>query len=530
MQTWSWQSMVDRVTHNLCAVLSLAILLGLAACGTDWMAASELVPTLIPTFTSSASSAIRSIPQDTPLPTVPLLDTSTVAPTLPPSATPTRTPTLPPSTTPTRTPTLPPSTTPTPASSPTLAAPNSFHATLAPALEVSGTPAPAPAALVEQPADVVNIALLGADGSGHLTDVIVIASIDPAGPYVSLLSIPRDFYVWIPTHGYDKLNTAYRYGENYPGGGPALFKATIEHNLGIPVHYYAMVGFSGFVQIVNTLGGVHVPVECELHDTFPDPVDPEQGIDVDLSPGMHHLDGQYALWYARSRWSSSDFDRNRRQQQVLRALYRQAMNADVIPRIPELWEALRAAVQTDLGLDNVIWLGWIGGQLDWANVKSRFVGPPFVTARTTDTGLFILQRVPGALEALIAEALQPPATGRANQPAFRVEIWDGSGRPGMAEVAAERLRWEGFAVVGVVAADEIYPRTQIVNYTTTGKGSPVWILTTLYSRGANDVFYEPTTERTADFRILLGVDYTSCVPVSRIQYVSAPTPTPTPAP
>jgi LCP family protein required for cell wall assembly len=403
---------------------------------------------------------------------------------------------------------------------------------------ITGTPpplpVPTPMPLVEQAEGVVNILLLGSDqehisGGVGRTDVIVVASIYPDGPTVSLLSIPRDLYVWIPSYGFDRINTAYGHGRNYPGGGPALVKATIEYNLGIPIHYYALVDFAGFVQIVNTVGGVDVAVECELHDTFPDPANPEQSIDIDLYPGIQHLDGQQALWYVRSRWSTSDFDRNRRQQQVLRGLYRQTLNAGLIPRIPELWDAVQATVQTDLGLSQVVWLGWIGSQLDWSNVKSRFIAPPFITPWTAPNGAAVYLPVPDAIGPLVTEALQPPATGRANQPAFRVEIWDGTGGPGLAEVAAERLRWEGFIVTAINPAGQVYERTRIVDFTTTTKGTPLWLLLRLYNRTAADVTNQPTEGAPFDFQVLLGADYNPCLRPSSIYYVPPPTPTPTPA-
>jgi hypothetical protein len=253
-------------------------------------------------------------------------------------------------------------------------------------------------------------------------------------------------------------------------------------------------------------------------------------MDIDVFPGVQHLDGYQALWFVRSRWSTHDFDRNRRQQQMLRALYRQTLSLDVIPRIPELWEAVQQTVRTDLGLSDVLYLGDVGRRLDWSNVKSRFVGPPYLTPTTAENGAYILVPVPGALEPLIAEALQPPADARANHPAFRVEVLDGIGRSGLLDVAVERLRWEGFAVVNAGPADQVYPRTQIVDMTTTSKGSPLWLLSRIYQRWSSDVIAQPTADSPIDFRIILGSDYNSCIPSGIIQYVPPPTPAPTPTP
>jgi LCP family protein required for cell wall assembly len=356
---------------------------------------------------------------------------------------------------------------------------------------------------------------------------MIVVSINPDIPSVSMLSIPRDYYAWIPGYGFGKINTAINRGKDYPGGRMALVKATVEYNFGIPIHYYAMVDFAGFIQIVDALGGVDVPVECEFHDTFPDPANPEQGIDIDLYPGIQHLNGQQALWYVRSRWSTSDYDRSRRQHQVLRALYRQALSGGILSRIPDLWDALRQTVETDLGLKEMVYLGWLGSRLDWANVKSRFIVPPYVEHWTDPNGAWVLLPVPGALEPLIAEALQPPATRRARQSPFRVEVWDGTGRPGMAEVAAERLRWEGFVVTGITATEPV-SRTRVVDFTTTPKGSPLWLLTRLYNLKAEDVEKQPGAGGELDFRVILGANYDSCVRPGAIQYVPAPTPTPMP--
>ena len=388
--------------------------------------------------------------------------------------------------------------------------------------------------LVEQPDGVTNILLLGSDQAATKnvgrTDVIVVVSINPNVPSVSLLSIPRDFYAWIPGQGFNKINTAYSYGmrHDYPGGGPGLIKATIEYNLGIRIHYYALVGFDSFVRIVDALGGVDVPVECPLSDTFPDPDSPTGQTDVDWDPGIQHLDGKHALWYSRSRWSTHDFDRHRRQQQVLRGLYRQVMTLDIVPKIPQLWSALSENVSTDLGLSELLVLANTGSQLDMTDVKSRFVGRSVLQAWTAPNGSYVLVPYYDALGPLVQEALAPPASGRA-QRAPRVEVWNGTPFEGLGYVAAERLRWEGFEVTNVAPADGDYPRTQIVDFTTTSKGSAIPLLMRLYRRNGDDVVSQPAEDRTVDYRVILGADYNPCNAINASSWVpdsSLPTPTP----
>ncbi|MFW6135476.1 MAG: LCP family protein, partial [Chloroflexota bacterium] len=265
----------------------------------------------------------------------PTLETPTLTPSLTPSriATPTPTSTRPkPTATPTGTPTPSPTAVeeaiaPPPTFPPSGPMPAPVVVTQTNGISLTLT-VPEPMPVVSQPDNVIDILLLGSDQRGMekvgRTDVIVIAAIHPDVPSVSLLSIPRDFYAWIPGYGFDKINTAFSHG------GPELAKDTIRYNLGVEVDYYARIGFDSFIRIVDTLGGVTVAVECPLQDSL-------AGTELVLQPGMHHLDGRQALVYARSRRTTSDFDRHRRQQQVLRGLYRRALNLDMIPKIPSLW-------------------------------------------------------------------------------------------------------------------------------------------------------------------------------------------------
>jgi LCP family protein required for cell wall assembly len=374
--------------------------------------------------------------------------------------------------------------------------------------------APAPLPLLDQPQNVINILLLGSDQvnieKAGLTDTIVVVSVHPELPAVSLLSIPRDFYAWMPGRGFGKINTA------FSRGGPTLMEATIMHNFGIHTDYYARVGFDSFIKIVDSLGGIDVAVECPLHDTFPDPASPSGTTDVDWEPGIHHLDGKHALWYARSRWSTSDFDRHRRQQQVLRGLYRQVRGLGIIPKIPAVWGALRENVSTDLDLQGLIRLGAIGARLDPVNVKSRFVGPSVLTSWRDPEGLYLLLPDYEALPSLVANALAPPPRTVSQQPAWRVAVINGTLHRDWGAVAAERLRWEGFVVTRIEQAGEPRPHTQIIDLTTAtdaGSVTALYQLMRLYRRGSEAVISRPTDKRDVDFQVILGLDYDPCTAV-----------------
>jgi LCP family protein required for cell wall assembly len=483
---------------------------------TDTATATQTtVPTPTETATRAPTRTATPHPTDTaPAPT----ETSTAEPATP---TATVTPSPPPTKTmePTETPTavLP---APLPTSIP-VGTPDPTTVALQP------TAIPTPVLLLEQPADTVNIVLMGSDIIGGVgrTDSLILVSVDPDLPSISMLSIPRDLYVYIPGWQMQRINTADPHGERvgYPGGGPGLVKATIEYNLGVRVHYFARVDFEGFMNIIDTLGGVDVVVDCELHDTFPDPDAEEGASDIDLEPGVHLLEGKLALWYARSRWNTSDFDRGRRQQRVLRGAFAKIKQLDLLPKVPELWDELTQTIQTDLSLGTALWLANVLSRLDAdTGLKSRFIDGAVLQPWRTPEGAAVQLPIYERIGPLVAEALAPPDTARARQGVARVEVLNGTVWPDWVVLAADRLMWEGFDVVSIGRADRTdYASTVVLDMTERTKGSPVYLLARvlrindaniLQSNSLVDLLPpdEAVDPPEVDFRVVVGYDYAPC--------------------
>jgi LCP family protein required for cell wall assembly len=380
----------------------------------------------------------------------------------------------------------------------------------------AGVGIPTPMPLLEQSAETVNIVLLGTDVTegNWRTDTIIVVSVDPHLPSVSMLSIPRDLYVYIPGWQMSRINTADYHGMRvgYPGGGPGLVKATIEYNLGIRVHYYARADFQGFVDIVDTLGGIDVVADCELHDTFPDPAAPNGASDIDILPGVHHLEGKQALWYARSRWNTSDFDRGRRQQRVLRGTLAKIKQMDLLPKLPELWDELTQTIETDLSLETALWLAKVAGRLDAdVAIKSRFIDNTVVENWMTPEGAAVLLPNASRVASLVADALAPPDTARSRQAIARVEVLNGTNWPNWAILAADRVLWEGFQVVDIAQADSMdYQQTVILDATQRDKGSPVNYLADVLRVEDSNILPGDTLRDDIDFRVVVGYDYTPC--------------------
>jgi LCP family protein required for cell wall assembly len=241
-----------------------------------------------------------------------------------------------------------------------------------------------------------NILLLGIDrrdgtGWAYRTDTILVVTVDAVSGKAGILSIPRDLQVPIPGHGEDRINTAHFWGaqESTPHSGTALLRVTIEENFGIPLDGYLLVDLSTFVKIVDALGGVHVDVPEALHDTrYPNPK-PEDAFGyktVHFDAGLQHMDGAQAIEYARSRMSTNDFDRAKRQQLILLALRTKALSPGGIVHWPALVAAVLDGVQTDLGLAGLVRVALLASRIDPASLQQVVLEHPLVSSYTRADG------------------------------------------------------------------------------------------------------------------------------------------------
>ena len=147
---------------------------------------------------------------------------------------------------------------------------------------------------------------LGTGGDvGQRTDTIMLLHTG-SGPNM-LLSIPRDSLVDIPGHGNTKINAAFAFG------GPKLLVRTVEQNTGIRIDHYVEIGFGGFVNSVDAVGGITICPTQRMKDKL---------ANLDIKKGCQEVDGVTALGYARSRHVSQygDLDRARHQREVVSAI------------------------------------------------------------------------------------------------------------------------------------------------------------------------------------------------------------------
>lgn len=424
------------------------------------------------------------------------------------------------STGPTTTPATPTSATaPTTLPSPTSTATTMATRTRIPAPSPSPMASPTPVPMTELAKEVLTILLIGGDRDYVLdmnTDTLIVAVVDLATRQVSLLSIPRDLWVHIPTHGWDRINVAHRIGQRakYPDGkGPGLLMRTIEENLGIHVDHWVRIGYEGFARAVDELGGVDMVVACGVNLRYRPPASAAEQ-EMVLAPGVHHLDGQTALRYVRTRRGDSDFERAQRQQQFLKAVWYQFKGPETVLKIPGLWAAMKGAFATDLKLGDVLALAPVALDLEPQRVRSLSIGRGQVESWTTAAGARVLLPIPERVQALVAHLYAPqPGNGTIAREAVGIEVQNGTGRAQLASIAADQLRWEGFEIVDTGPADRTdYGNTKIVVFN--DRPQAVETLTRLLQIKPANVIQQPDTSQPVDVRVILGEDYDPCRIVS----------------
>ena len=241
----------------------------------------------------------------------------------------------------------------------------------------------APQPILSQPPGQMNILLLGADArpgnKRFRTDTIILVTINPQVGSVNMTSFPRDLYINIPGVGMNRINTAYFYGQI-----PLVMK-TFQHNFGVHPDHYIVINFSSFKRIIDSLGGLDVNVGQKLSDY-------RAGYYVTIPQGLVHMDADTVLWYVRSRKTSNDFSRNRRQQEILLAIFHKLISLDAIKRAPEFYNLYHENVMTDLTLTDLIPMLPFAAKVasEPSRINNYFIGSGKVTSWITPAGAMVL--------------------------------------------------------------------------------------------------------------------------------------------
>jgi len=277
----------------------------------------------------------------------------------------------------------------------------------------TNTPLPTPTPQFTQPAagilvepelsqlpSQINVLLLGADrrpwDHQFRTDTIMLITLNSELGRVNITSFPRDLYIPLPGYGMGRINTAWTYG-GYP-----LLAQTFKQNFGVKIDYFVLIEFSSFKKIIDGLGGLDVQVAEPVSDY-------RGGYWVTIPAGNIHMDADTVLWYVRTRKTTNDIARNRRQQEVLQAIFDKLISLNALRRAPEFYELYKGSVTTDITLVDVLkWLPFAAKIAETRNIRQYFLTYNHVYDWITPEGAMVLVPQQGAVMQVIRKSQNLP--------------------------------------------------------------------------------------------------------------------------
>jgi LCP family protein required for cell wall assembly len=379
----------------------------------------------------------------------------------------------------------------------------------------------------------LNVLLIGVDQrqgeNSFNTDTLIVASVDPTKGSVSMFSIPRDTVdVPVPasarglygaTYG-NKINSYYSSAKGNPdtfpnGPGPAL-RELLGELYGIRIDYSVMVNFSGFREIVDTLGGVRITTRNPVVDeTYPAGVGYLRRIRMPV--GVRTMDGQEALIFARSRHGSSDFGRAERQQEVIAAVRAQTDIQAITANLPSLATTLEGAIKSDFPQSDLPRLLELLGRIENSSIKSIVFTPPTYQTVGGDERGYILtpdvEKIRSAIAAAFAAEPTPDEVeGKAIlREAARIWVLNGTGRPGEAATFAAllvRAGLEASAPLGIVPEEIGLLSTRLIVYNGAALRIPVTLALIERTMGIKAIQIDDPSI-TVDIEVITGADLSS---------------------
>ena len=313
--------------------------------------------------------------------------------------------------------------------------------------------------------------------AGTNTDTMILVHVPADGSKASFVSFPRDSYVQIPGHGWDKLNAAYAYGsQEAPDGasdaavqaaGAQLLIQTISSLTGLQIDHYAEVDLLGFFKLSSVVGGVTVNLCEAVQDDYSG---------VDLPAGEQTITGEQALAFVRQRHGlpRGDFDRIIRQQTFIAGMIRKILSENVLLDLGKQRQLVQAAADA-LTVDQTLNLFNPASQMQTVTPDSvDFQTIPYIGDDEDDAGRYILRlEDTSTLHRFFAQLSADPQDAAAAAPTTEaaptvtpadvtVEVYNGSGTSGLAGTAATSLTSAGFSVATTGNADSMdYTATEI---------------------------------------------------------------------
>lgn len=328
------------------------------------------------------------------------------------------------------------------------------------------------------------------------TDTILLARFDPQARRITVLSIPRDTRVRLPSFGVTKINAANLVG------GPALTAQVVSTLLGgIPIDRYVRLNTDALEELIDAVGGVEVYVPEPMHY-----VDHTQRLFINLEPGWQRLNGEQAHHFARFRRDHlglGDIGRVQRQQELLRALSRELLSPAVWPRIPKVLQVVRTHLDTNLTWEEVLSLAKFvltsgGDRIDLVLLPGRFSQPGEFSTSYWLPDPAAIRRVAVSHFGLEAEVARIPPQR------LRIAVQNATGKPGMARRMVQELVRQGYTqVFAVEDSPQVLPQTEILAQSGDREGAKQ----VRAALGLGELRVESTGVLNSDITIRIGQDW-----------------------
>jgi LCP family protein required for cell wall assembly len=354
------------------------------------------------------------------------------------------------------------------------------------------------------------------EDSGMNTDTMILVHVPADGSKAAFVSFPRDSYVDIPGHGKDKLNAAYSLGhQSAPSGasdaekqgaGAQLLMSTISQLTGLQIDHYAEVDLLGFFNLTSIVGGVDVNICEPTQDDFSG---------ADFQAGPQTISGVQALQFVRQRHGlpRGDLDRIVRQQVFIGGVLRKMLSEEVLFDLGKQQDLVQAAAES-LTLDKNLKLLDLARQMQSVTAGNiQFQTLPIVGDAKLGDGTSIIQvQDQETLHDFFAELSADPASGTVAPPAapqtvapgeVGVQVFNGSGTPGVAASAGTALTAQGFSVAGTGNADRSTYTVSEIRYAAGDEGLAATLAAAV--PGARTVESAEATAGTVE--LVIGSDF-----------------------
>ena len=217
-------------------------------------------------------------------------------------------------------------------------------------------------ALAERKAGSSTILLAGTDAGGTRTDTMMLLHVDASSGVCSLISLPRDTYV----SGYSvpKLNSA------VGAGGMDELMERVTQIIGYRPDGYVLVDLDSFISVVDAVGGIKFDVPQDMYY-----YDPAQDLTIDLKAGEQRLSGYEAMGLVRFRsgYAEADLKRVEVQRDFIKAAMDQIIRVKNLPKVPGMMTAVLANTESNMGMENYMWLATTLLVCDVANIRTETI-------------------------------------------------------------------------------------------------------------------------------------------------------------